>query len=106
MKEKIEKLRTNKENRTTFIQAIVGFSLLTLLMVSSISLIYSRSVENARISHENQGYIRYMACVIDVRNELETITVSNEISEACWQEAEKETGIKLARYSGRVLLDK
>jgi len=104
VKDKLRKLEeTPKGNK---IRTAVGFMLIGLLLITSVTLLYLRSAENGRLSTENQGYIRYMACVVDIRNELETVTVSNEISEACWAQAEKETGIKLNRYTEKVILDK
>ena len=50
------------------------------------------------IQMENQGYIRYLTCVADIRNSEKVITISDEISEACWKVAEQKVGIPLQRY--------
>ena len=104
MREKINKLKIKDEDKLSKARTIMGFALIATLLLASVTLLYLRSQENGRLSKENQGYIRYLACVADIRNSKGVITVSDEISEACWDQAEKETGVHLTRYSGLVIL--
>ena len=55
--------------------------------------------ENINKSRENNGYLRYVACVVDVRNEIKEVALPDGASEKCWQIAEREVGVKLKRYS-------
>lgn len=87
------------------IQGFIGFVLLLFLLGASVSLLFNKIQDASHISAENQGYVRYLACLADIRNELDVIAVSNEISDACWIQAEKEAGVELSRYSEKVLLD-
>ena len=99
---------SDKRRREFKIRALIGFGLLGVLLVSSIVLLIVQidGGERARVtSLQNQGYVRYLACVTDIRNEKKVITVSDEISDACWKQAEKEIGMKLPRYSEQVLLE-
>lgn len=43
--------------------------------------------------------------MIDIRNEKGVVTLPNEVSDACWKQAEKETGVSLVRYSEKILLN-
>lgn len=79
--------------------------LLATLFVLSVALLYVKVTEGQLTSAQNQGYVRYLACVADIRNEKNVIAVSNEISDACWEQAEQEIGTKLPRYSEKVLLE-
>lgn len=99
MKDKIKSYKGYK------IKGFIGFILLVLLLSGSVALLFLKIQEAREISAENQGYVRYLACLADIRNELDVIAVSNDISDACWSQAEKEAGVTLSRYSEKVLLD-
>ena len=99
MKWKIRKYKGYK------IKALIGFCLLVLLFIASIALLVLQIRESVSTSSANQGYVRYLACVTDIRNEKGVVTISNEISDACWNEAEKEAGVELPRYSEKILLE-
>lgn len=100
MKEKIKQF-----NKGYKIKVFIAFVLLGILLTASLSLLYLKISDGAQTSRENQGYVRYLACVTDIRNELNVIAISDEISDACWAEAEKEVGVQLSRYSEKVLLN-
>lgn len=87
------------------IKALIAYCLLVLLFVASIALLVLQIREGVGTSSENQGYVRYLARVTDIRNEKGVVTISNEISDACWNQAEKEAGVKLPRYSETILLE-
>ena len=84
---------------------LFAFFLLVILLVSSVWLLVIKLQDTSNISNQTQGYTRYVACMIDVRNEKGVVTVGNDISDACWKTAEKETGITLVRYSEKILLN-
>lgn len=87
------------------IKSFIGFSLLAVLFAASVALLFLKIQDGAQTSAENQGYVRYLACVTDIRNEKGVIAVSNEISDACWSQAEKEAGVSLPRYTEKILLE-
>ena len=87
------------------IKSFIGFSLVGLLFASSVALLFLKIQDGAQTSAENQGYVRYLACVTDIRNEKGVVTVSNQISDACWSQAEQEAGVQLPRYSEKILLE-
>ena len=84
---------------------VIGFSLLVILFALSSVVLLLKIQDGSQTSAENQGYVSYLACVADIRNELGTIAVSDKVSDACWLQAEKETGATLPRYSEKVLLE-
>lgn len=75
---------------------VMGLFSISLISVSI--LLYTVSMSNRQTSLENQGYVRYTACVIDVRNEAQSVTVSVDTLDKCWVLAEQQTGVKLPRY--------
>lgn len=78
---------------------IIGnLSLLVVLIVGMIT-IWMVASESSRKSRENNGYLRYVACVVDVRNEIKAVSLPDGASEKCWKIAENEVGVKLKRYS-------
>lgn len=72
--------------------ATVG--LIALVVMSVLS-----SAESARTSKENQGYVRYLACVAEIRNSRNVIAIDKKTSDFCWEEAQKKAGVQLTRYS-------
>lgn len=99
MKDKIKSIKGYK------IKGFLGFVLLILLVVASVSLLFVKIQEAQQTSAENQGYVRYLACLADIRSEQGVVAVNNDISDACWAQAEKEAGVTLSRYSEKVLLE-
>lgn len=81
---------------------IFAFSLLFIFAFSSLALLVFTIQAAKYESTQNQGYLRYVACVVDIRNELKSTSISDELSDACWAEAEKEVGVKLPRYSSKI----
>ena len=79
--------------------------LILILFGASMWLLVSEIKYNANVSNQTQGYTRYIACMIDIRNEKGAVTLPNEVSDACWAQAEKETGVSLVRYSEKILLN-
>lgn len=77
---------------------VLGFIMLAGAIVLLI-LALMQAQESARTSKENQGYVRYLACVTEIRNTTGVIAVSKAVSDRCWSTAEKQVGIKLNRYS-------
>lgn len=77
---------------------LLVMALFTISLLSVSILLYSISMSNRQTSLENQGYVRYTACVIDVRNQAQAVTVSVATLDKCWEVAERETGVKLPRY--------
>ena len=84
---------------------LFAFFLILILFGSSMWLLVSELKYNANVSNQTQGYTRYIACMIDIRNEKGVVTLPNEVSDACWKQAEKETGVSLVRYSEKILLN-
>lgn len=97
-----EKMKKNLKKKYVW-EVIFGYILLIVLVVGSISVYYIGSQEQNRLTRENQGYVRYLTCIADIRNQLNVIAISGEISEACWQKAEQQTGIKLNRYDKSIV---
>lgn len=81
---------------------IFAFSLLIIFAFSSLALLVFTIQDAKQESTQNQGYLRYVACVVDIRNELKSISISDDLSDACWKEAEKEVGVTLPRYSSKI----
>lgn len=78
----------------------VGLGLLMLGgLVALISLSIMTSSESARTSRENQGYVRYLACVAEIRNSRNVIAIDKATSDFCWEEAQAKAGVTLTRYS-------
>lgn len=77
---------------------LLVMALFTISLLSVSILLYSISMSNRQTSLENQGYVRYTACVIDVRNNAQAVTVPVQTLDKCWEAAERETGTKLPRY--------
>lgn len=93
----VQKLKENLKKRWV-VQGLIGYFLIILLVVGSLA-VYVVSANNQNyLQRENQGYIRYLTCVADIRNSEKVITISDEISEACWKVAESRVGIPLQRY--------
>ena len=80
--------------------------LILILFGASMWLLVSEIKYNANVSNQTQGYTRYIACMIDIRNEKGAVSLPNEVSDACWKQAEKEAGVSLVRYSEKILLKK
>lgn len=72
--------------------------ILIFLMVTSPIVLFLQAAEGDRETLENQGYLRYVACVIDVRNRTSSITISPEKLDKCWEIADAQAGVKLPRY--------
>lgn len=87
------------------VREFFAFLLLIILIILSVILLYFKIQEGAVINARNQGYVRYIACTIDIRVEQGVNTVSEEISDACWRQAEHEIGEDLPRYSEKTLLE-
>lgn len=84
------------------LKELIAFGLLLILASASLVLLII-TINNAReTSVQNQGYLRYVACVVDIRNEMGTVVVSDDLSDNCWDQAEKETGTKLQRYTAKL----
>lgn len=77
---------------------VLGMTLLLCIAILFYAL-FNVSSENGKTSRENQGYVRYIACVIEVRNTRNVVAVDDKTSDACWYIAEKQVGVKLTRYS-------
>lgn len=77
---------------------LLVMALYTMSLMAVSILVYTLSMDNRRSSLEIQGYVRYTACVIDVRNQAQSVTVSVDTLDECWEVAERETGVKLPRY--------
>lgn len=86
------------------IEELLAFTLVLILFCASMSLLVSEIKYNANVSNQTQGYTRYIACMIDIRSEKGVVTLPDEISDACWKQAEKEAGVSLVRYSEKILL--
>lgn len=97
-----EKVKASLKKKYVW-EVIFGYILLIVLVVGSLSVYVISSHEQNRLTRENQGYVRYLTCIADIRNQLNVIAISNEISEACWQKAEQQTGIKLNRYDKSIV---
>ena len=80
--------------------------LILILFGASMWLLVSEIKYNANVSNQTQGYTRYIACMIDIRNEKGAVSLPIEVSDACWKQAEKEAGVSLVRYSEKILLKK
>ena len=87
------------------VREFFAFLLLIVLIILSVILLYFKIQEGAIINGQNQGYIRYVACTIDICVEQGVNTVSEKISEACWEQAEREVGQTLNRYTEKILLE-
>lgn len=78
-------------------EIIVILIFIAIILISPIVLIIQLN-ENRSDTLENQGYIRYVACVIDVRNQAGSVTVPKSVLDKCWTSAEQEINTKLERY--------
>ena len=59
------------------VKGIVAFTLLIVLIICSVALLYLKIQEGATINARNQGYVRYIACTIDIQVEQKVNTVYN-----------------------------
>ena len=85
------------------VQVFIGYLLIILLIGGSIAVYFTNAQAQNHLTRENQGYVRYLTCIADIRNQLNVVAISDEISEACWQKAEAQTGIKLNRYDKSIV---
>lgn len=93
----VQKIKEELKKRWV-IQGLIGYALIFLLILGSLGVYVINAQNQNYLQRENQGYIRYLTCVADIRNSEKVITISDEISEACWKVAEQRVGIPLQRY--------
>ena len=92
-----EELKTAK--RPYVKRFVAGYLMIIFILVGNATLYAINSAEQRYAIRETQGYIRYLTCVANIRNQEKTITISDEISASCWKEAERQTGVTLQRFS-------
>lgn len=73
-----------------FITLLVAFLIIGMTGI----LFYFLSLRLGDIARENQAYDRYNACVLSVPASDRDISKIDK----CWDEAQKDTGIKVKRY--------
>jgi len=73
-----------------------------VVIFGPITAMLLQSNANNQTSRENQGYLRYLACVADVRNKANALTISVNKLDQCWELAEAQAGVDLPRYYNQV----
>lgn len=91
----LRRLFTSRE-----IAVMIIFVLVVIL--GPVTALYIKSSDNTQTSKENQGYLRYLACVADVRNKAAALTISVDKLDQCWELAESQAGVDLPRYYDQV----
>ena len=80
-------------------RVVAAYLMIVFILVGNATLYAVNSAEQRYAISETQGYIRYLTCVANIRNQQGTVTISNGVSESCWKEAERQTGVTLQRFS-------
>lgn len=76
------------------VEKMVSYFVIGLVMMMTGILFYFLSLRLGEIATENQAYNRYNACVLSVPpTDRDTAKIDH-----CWNEAQKDTGIKVKRY--------
>lgn len=73
-----------------------------VVVLGPVAALFIQAGDNRQASQQNQGYLRYLACVADVRNSAKTVTISVEKLDKCWDLAEQQAGVDLPRYYDQV----
>lgn len=79
-------------------EKIIMFIFVAVVIVGPSTAVFIQAGANSQTSRENQGYLRYLACVADVRNKAKALTISVEKLDQCWDLAEDQAGVNLPRY--------
>ena len=80
------------------VKEIIVIVLFIVIVIASPVILFVQASNGDQETLENQGYLRYMACVVDVRNSAGTVSIPAAKLDQCWTVAEQQVGIKLPRY--------
>lgn len=69
-----------------------------VVVMASPIILFVQASNGDQETLENQGYLRYMACVADVRNKTNVVAIPVEKLDQCWSIAEEQVSVKLPRY--------